>query len=401
VNNGPGTVTYIDNQPDSELRRVVGDFVGPTDNDPPPQDIKFMEFWDGRVFFNTVSEPWRIRFSKRSNPGELGVGEESFPDLNYFDIPANDGTCTGMKAVGSGLLLCTDRYLYSVPGNYEAGNVPPDKISSRASGVSHWAIDEHPGDTTTNTASAIYIGRDKRLWRQYPGGRLEDIGAPIQDKLNIADLSISKPFTVRVFSRGKNWFVALGVGRSGGRYEFWFYDLDALAWMGFGFDAGIINALSIGSGIEFASGVGETYAHMGGNSLNVVYPLFDPSIAVSAASVITTQPRDMGDTTSLKTLEEIVYYVDDTSPAGWACDVRMDGTGAFVALGEATFTGSPRYRGAGILRFNPKDLPSRYFHAIELKITLATGSAMIPGKLYRVETIYRTESTGVSGRPSG
>jgi hypothetical protein len=402
VNNGPGTVTYVDNQPNSELSRVIGVFDAPTTNGPPPEDIKFMEYWDGRVFCNTVSEPWRIRFSRQTNSAELGIGEESFPEVNYFDIPANDGVCTGMKAVGSGLLFCTDRYLYSCSPNYQTGQTPPDRISSRASGVTHWAIDEHPGDTTTNTASAIYIGRDKRLWRQYPGGRLDDIGAPIQDRLNRGNLTISKPYIVRVFSRGKSWFCAVGIGRAEGRYDFYFFDLDSLCWVDFGFSGGVIKGLSIGSGIEFASGAGETFAHIGSVTSQQVYPVLDTSIAISTASLLTTQVMDMGDPTSLKTLEEIVFYLDDTSPAGWNCAVRFDGsTAGYVSLGEATFTGSPRYRGPGILRFNPKDLASRFWHAIQLEMTLATGSAMVAGALYRAEIVYKVESTGVSARPSG
>lgn len=397
-NTGPGTATYIDNQPDSQLKQIVGDFAGPTDNVPPPADIKFMEYWDGRVFCNTVSAPWRIRFSKRSGEG-LGVGEESFPETNFFDISAEDGICTGMRVVGGSLLLATDRYLYSVPTNYASGG-QPDRVSSRGAGVTHWAIDEHPGDTSGNSASAIYIGRDKRLWRQYPGGRLEDIGAPIQDKLDRGNLGISKPYIVRVFSRLRNWFCAVGIGRADARYDFYFFDLDALAWMNFGFTDGVFKGMSIGTGIEFTTGVGSAYAHIGRDSANQIYPLFETSIATSTASVLTTQSMDFGDITTKKTLQEVVFYVDDAS-ANYACSVRFDGsTGAYTSMSEFDPASSPRYRGPGIIRFDVKNISTIQWHSAQFQFTLAGAAAFSIGALFRVEMVISIESTGASGRPS-
>jgi hypothetical protein len=400
VNGAVGTVTYRDNQPDTELGQVIGNFTAPTRNDPPPADIKFMEYWDGRVFFNTVAAPWRIRYSERTSSSRLGVGEESFPADNFLDVPSDNGVATGLKVVGGTLLIGTDRFLYAVPNNYESG-APLVKVSSRGGGVGHFAIDDHPGDTLDGEASAIYVSRDKRLWRHYLSGRLDDIGAPIQDKLNAAVLTYSKPYIVKVFQREKNWLCAVGIRGANDRYDFYFFDFDAKCWYDLAFAGGVTNVLSIGAGINFTLG-GIGYAIMGDTSGQVIHHVMGGTVTMGTP-IITTQFLDMGDTESKKTLEEIVFYVSDASLADWGCAVRFDGsTGAFTTLTQtAGVASSPRYRGPGILRFDAKALGPKQWSSMQLKLTIGGPATSVQASLYKVEIFYRMASTGAPGKPSG
>lgn len=404
-NTGVGTVTYWDNVPDSERGRVVGTFREVTDNEPPPADIKFMEYWDGRVWATTVSAPWRLRYSKRTSPDVLGVGEESFPSINFIDIPSDDGLVTGMRAVGGTLLVCTDRFLYVVPSNYESG-APLDKISARGGGVNHYAIDDHPGDTTNNAASAIYVSRDKRLWRHYLGGKLEDLGAPIQDKLNDAPTTglgpVMRPFLVKVFNVGKSWLCAVGILNSSLRtyYNWYFFDFDSLCWYDLGFVGIGTPALCIGAGVNFSNGaVG--YAHMGKNTGNSVWQLMDPTLSGAVGAYLQSQWIDFGSDMGKKTVEEIVFFVSDIATPGWACEVRFDGsTGAFTSLAQYDPASTPRYRGPGIIHWNMRNVGPKQWHSIQIKATLAN-HATVPPRLYKIEFRGRAASSGEAGLPSG
>ncbi|MGH9848058.1 MAG: hypothetical protein ACREEM_55955, partial [Blastocatellia bacterium] len=397
-NNLVGTVTYRDNQPDSERGRVVGDFPAPTGNDPPPTDIRFMEFWDGRVWYTTIAAPWRLGYSRFTNPDILGVGEESFPALNSIDISANDGLITGMRVVGDSLIVCTDRFMYAVAGLGE-GAYRLDRVSARGGGVGHFSLADHPGDTTTNTSSMLYVSRDKRFWRHYPGGRLEDLGAPIQDKLNSADFAFSKPYIVTVFQVEKHWFCAVGI-RVATRYDFYFFDFDTVAWMDFGFAGGVTNVLSISSAVFFPPGTPE--ARLGSTAGQTTYPLMQDSGSPVTTAKLTTQILDMGDVNQKKTLQEIVYYVSDATYTGHGCKARLDGTSAaYTALTKYDPVSTPRFRGPGIVRWNASALGPAQWSALQLEIELGTVFSATVQKIHKVEVVYSVASTGRSGRPSG
>lgn len=399
-NTGVGTVTYFDGQPDQKLGAVIGLFDGSqlVNNQPPPADVKFMEYWAGRVWFNTLSQPWRLQFSGDSQQIPLGVAEESIPPTNYRDIPANDGQITGMRVVGSSILICTNKSIYYVDGTNE-GNFTLIRLSSRGQGVNHFAIDEHPGDSTEQSASAIYVSADNRMWRHFPGGRVVDIGWQIQDKLDaVQRTGTNRPFLVKVAPLNKNWVCVLAIrNQANTGYVTFFYDFDTASWYDWGY--GAIGSSTIancwGAGYLYASTKQVVFA--GNNSSANVYTIQDGATATGLQATFTTQALDFGSRRTKKSIESINVFCSDDSLSGWQVQVQYDQAGGFVSYTKDTIANSPRYRGPGVMMFSPP--APKQFHSAEVKLIWGTTTGT-PPKVYRVEIVYRPESTGEAGSPS-
>ncbi len=398
-NTGVLAVTYQDFQSDNEVGNLIGAFDAAQliNNQPAPEDIQFFEYWDQRVWANTLSEPWRLRFSGDSIQIPLGVAEESWPDLNYLDIPANDGKITGIRVVGSSLLVCTNSCIYYVDAS--GGGYRLVRLSSRGQAVNHFAIDEHPGDSTTESASAIYVGADNRLWRHFPGGKVVDIGWQIQDKLDVVQRTgTNRPFIVRVLPLGKNWVGVVAIrNQANTGYNVFFYDFDASLWYDWGYggigSSTLTNA--IGGGFNFVQNENAIYA--GGNTSNTVYLIQDEANSSGLQPTFTTQPLDFGAPQAKKTIEAINVYVSDDSLTGWSAQIQYDRAGGFVAYPRATISGSPRYKGSGVMSFScpvPKQ-----FHFAELKVIWGTSTSVLV-RTMKAEIVYRVQSTGEAGTPS-
>jgi hypothetical protein len=405
-----GTRTYVDALPDSERAKAVGNFVVPLDrNNPPPSDIKYTAYWNGQVFCTTASTPWRLYYSRQGSPEELGVGEESFPPSYYTDISSDNGYITGLRPVGDSLLVCTDRYLYFADG--PPNNYKLVRVSARGAGVSHWAIDEHPGDSTSNTASAIYVGRDKRLWRHYPGGQIQDLGAPIQDKLDLVKVSGARPFHVRVCMVDRYQLLALGILNTNGTfYDFYFYDFDTNNWLDLGFSQnsalGGQPSWCIGTGLDFGTHLGAAAVGLAIN--NVLYNIMNGAVSAGTPGNPTangeTHFLDFGDWTAKKTLQGIIFYTSDTtadtSATDWKCFVRFDkSASAYLLLTRLPLSGTPRDLGPGTFFWDVKALGVKQWHAIQVAWFIGGAAISTLNKLHRVEIIYTLESTGASGKP--
>lgn len=415
-NNTVGTVTYVDTLADSQAKRILGDVVGPTRNFPPPADIKYMAFWDGRVWCSTVSAPFRVQFSASPEDVTIGVVEECFPALNYRDVSADDGFITGMRIVGSSLLISTERYLYVV----DSGPYRLTRISSRGAGVNHWAMDEHPGDSSEQSASALYVARDKRLWRQFPGGRIEDIGWPIQDKLDLIDANTLRPVVLRVVQVRKQWLLALGiritpVGQVE-RYSYLFYDFDRQSWHDFGYGVGFFDSGynpgaerpwgTVINGIYYTSNAtGIPYAALGGDGEDAAYGLETLSTSPVTGIILTTQWLDLGDKAGKKSLQYVNVHTD-IDPTLLFVYAYFDGAVAPFTLALMTETvseTSPRYPGGGLYRFllpletsTFADITQNQFHTV--KVLVASDPAAVVGQsVFKIEVGYTVESTGISG----
>lgn len=400
ITNNVGTFSYWDAQPDTKLGAVIGLFDSSTLilNQPAPSDIKFMEYWSGRVWCNTLSQPWRLQFTGDSRQIPLGVAEESWPATNFRDIPANDGQITGMRVVGGTLLVCTNKAIYYVSGNNE-GDYTLVRLSSRGQGVNYFAIDEHPGDSTEESASAIYVSSDNRMWRHFPGGKVVDIGWPIQDKLDaVQRTGTNRPFLVKVTPLNKNWICVLAIrNQANTGYVTFFYDFDTKAWYDWGYGAigssTIANA--VGAGYNYAQN--KTSVYGGSNSAPTIYLIQDDTTASGLQATWTSQALDFGSRRAKKTIESINVYVSDDTLSGWQVQVQYDQAGGFVAFTKDTISGSPRYRGPGVMMFST---PSpKQFHSAEIKLIWGTTTGT-PPKVYRVEVVYHPESTGEAGSPS-
>lgn len=414
TNNASGTKTYFDFQPDTKLAQIIGNFSGPTTNNPPPADIKYMAFWDGRVWVVSVSTPYRLQYSGSPSQIPLGVAEECFPALNFKDLTADDGFFTGLRVVGASLLAGSERYLFVVDGSSEA-TYRLTRISSRGAGVDFWAMDEHPGDSTEQSASAIYLSRDKRLWRQYPGGRIEDIGAPIQDKLDLINTNQLRPVVVRVVQVRKSWllFVGIRITPPGAteRYSYLVYDFDHQTWHDFGYGLGLFDDDSnYGSGAASAWGsvfggiyyvnavAGIPFALIGGDGSDQAYSIMGAEVAEDSHN-FATQWLDFGDKGAKKSLQ----YVNVHAPADGLTGVyvNLDGDPALLQLSrvpDTTAADSPRFAGTDLHRFvMSSDLGHNQFHTVKIHVFIDS-SVMEPGDSVRkLEVGYNVEQTGISG----
>lgn len=398
-NNTVSSLTYQDYQPDSKVGALIGAFDAAQliNNKKAPSDIQFFEYWDQRVWANTLSTPWRLRFSGDSAQIPLGVAEECWPDLNYLDIPGNDGKITGMRVVGSSLLVCTNSRIYYIESN--GGGYRLVQLSSRGQAVNHFAIDEHPGDSTNDSASAIYVSADNRLWRHFPGGKIVDIGWQIQDKLDAVQRSgTNRPFLVNVLPLGKNWLLVVGIrNQANTAYNVFFYDFDTALWYDWGY-GGIGSSVptnTVGGGFNFVQNKNAIYA--GGNTSNTLYLIQNEADATGLQATFTTQPLDFGSPRAKKSIEAIHVYVSDDTLSGWGVQVQYDRTGGFVPLVKDTLSNSPRSRGSGVMMFSVQ-VPKQ-FHFVEIKGIWGTTTS-VPPRIMKVEIVYRVVSTGEAGSPS-
>lgn len=398
-----GSKSYRDGQPDAKLGQILGGLPYPHLNNPPPASIKFLSYWDGRFWFVDPTRPWEIGFTGSPTQNPLGVAEECFPAGNRLQVSTDDGAVTSSHVVGGALLVGSDKYLYQVTGTSEA-DYRLVRVSSKALAVGHWAIDEHPGDSTTDTASAIYIGQDRRMWRHYPGGRFEDIGAQIQDKLDATPLDASRPFFVRVAQVDKNWLCALGfINPTKTKYSFYFYDFDSKQWYDWGFDQTEQPGWSISFGVYYPAVAGTLI--WGGTTnaqLNVLNNSLGISIGTNAA--IKTKPLDMGDRTMKKTLQRVILFVDDASKS-FAVKVAVDGSDAAAgtSLVLADHANTPAYPGANIMDFVPTSssgLKGSQWHAIQVRAAIPSAGDNFFHHIAKMRVVYTLESTGdLGGQP--
>lgn len=430
-NNAVGTVTYVDFRADFPfVGGILGGIVAPTENNPPPADVRYMAYWDQRIWVVSAAVRSRLQYSGNSAQIQFGVAEESFPALNFLDVPADDGFIVGLKTVGTSLLVCTERYLYFVDAS--TGTYRLVRISSRGSGVDQYAIDGHPGDSSEQSASALYVSRDKRLWRQYPAGRIEDMGWPIQDKLDTIDLGQKKPVTIKVAQVGKNWLLVLGIRQqtwSGTpRYNYLFYDFDEQSWidLGLGGANGLWGSGYAGYSVGFWSGVasGVVYNSNSGIStlaigsdgaagwqrLNI---MADTANAFGGYFVGNSQDLDCGDKQLKKTFQELLIHTDIPA-SSFTVAMSFDGTTGTSGIyylqpvANSTTATSPRYMGNQVLRyvfpstpitsggFGPGASPApTTFHTARILWQVLGGT--LNAGVFKIVMNYTVESTGVSG----
>lgn len=395
--NNKNTLTsldYDDEGPDTRLGIVIGANSLPTVNNPPPR-MRFIAYWDGRFWGVEEARQWRLRFSGDANTIPLGVAEECWPELFYRDITSGEGYVTGLKVVGSTLMIMTTKYTYYIVGN-SYSNYSISRLSTRGFGVSANGIDEHPGDSTTESASAIYVSRDKRLWRHYEGGRIEDIGAPIQDKLDATPLGGRHPFMVRVVRLEKLWLLVLGMQSfADGPYRLLFYDFDAQAWYDWGYYS---NLIDIGDVVGYAylpSGSdisGQTFVQLGRYYSASFAGLWLGNVNNYLAHW-KTQHLDHGDRTAYKQHEAIWVYVNDKNLYGWGVSTYYDEETSPVAWTRQVLD-SGRDPGGNIIAFTPPAVKQWKSCSYRLDVPGPLGRA------YRFEAFFRNLSTGSTGEPS-
>lgn len=192
VGNANGGIHYADPRStgtdgDNVLGTDIGPFPAPYLTNDPPLYFRCIAYWNGTMWglgpqgpSTDESDLSLLKFSRIDDPGQIGRGEECWPILNFLRIPARDGSGLGLAVIGDTLIVTTERYLY-----YVAGTGPGDyrlaKLSSRGLGVSNRAICEFIGDAQTNSSAMIFLGRDRVVWAQAPGGPAQNLSISVQD----------------------------------------------------------------------------------------------------------------------------------------------------------------------------------------------------------------------------
>jgi hypothetical protein len=394
INLGGPIIVTDDRTDDSSLGEILGKKSMPFENDPPP-NMRYIAYWRGRFWGVPEAFPWQVVFSGDSGQIALGVPEECFPANNRRDVPSADNYATGLHVVGDDLIVATQRYAYFVSGSNE-GDFELRRLSTRGFGIAQRGIDEHPGDSSEASSSAIYVGRDKRVWRHMSGGNIVDIGAPIQDKLdNVRQLADNPPFIVRVLRADRFWLLCLGISNTfvGGGYtgyDFFFYDFDQQVWMDWGYYGAdvdhIVTALDgfIASGISFIA----LYTRAG-------FTPFGFNLLLEQGATLTgflrTQKIYGTDRGSKKTMQRVRLETSDSTDPAWKVVVRFDDDPTEYEMTRAPFTqGSPRDAGSRIIDFEYQS--ARQFHCFDLGITIPSNSK----KLYSFAPYLAPASTGTA-----
>ena len=149
-----------------------------------PVKFSHQAYWQGRVWGNGAQDPSAVYFSGDAIQIPFGVPEECYPSNNVLRVSAEDGRVTGMKVVGSYLLIVTDRYTYYVAGTNES-NYQLLKFSSTMYGLHDYQMCELAGETTDSEPQVVYLGNDWKVYAFSPSTGSTQISQPIQDKLDM------------------------------------------------------------------------------------------------------------------------------------------------------------------------------------------------------------------------
>lgn len=204
--NTGGPLTYMDTLAD-DTRLATDTWVGtpqpglfdaPTQNYPPPTDLNYAIYWNGRFWGASTSQVGILFYSARNdgvvtNEIPVGVGEESWPRIFTLNVPGDDGRITGLRVVGNSLIVLTDLSIYQVVGS-SPGTYGLFKLTARGGGTSHFAACEIPG-TDTNAGGDIlaYMGNDGRVHFLFTNGGDYPQSYAIQDKIDAYFATLSLP----------------------------------------------------------------------------------------------------------------------------------------------------------------------------------------------------------------
>jgi hypothetical protein len=196
-----GTTGFIDSYTDSNLIPQL-QIPQVTNNQPPT--FMHQAYWDGRVWGNGTADPSAVYFSGDIVQIPFGVAEECYPTNNVLRISAEDGRVTGMRVVGSYLLIVTDRYTYYVAGTNET-NYRLLKFSSTMYGLHDYQFVELAGETTDSEPQVVYLGCDWKIYAFSPSTGSTQIIQPIQDKLDIFGNPYQSIVTTDALGTGVTW----------------------------------------------------------------------------------------------------------------------------------------------------------------------------------------------------
>ena len=332
--NFPGnTITYTDFLGDDTALGTAtggpGKLAAPAvgQNAPPPADLNFIQYWDGRFWGAASSQIGILFFSARSSIGNpedgitVGVPEECWPVGFTRNIPESDGRVTGLRAVGGNLFVLTDNNIYAVVGG-NSTSYSLTRVSSKGHGTSHFATCVLPAEDVNSTDVLVHYGNDGRLYFLFGSGGDFPISYPIQSFIDAYNYGASN-VTVGVVHTGVSSYIYLNLNPAyyGSNLPF-YYDLErkiwvnAIATLGTGFVEGLLNGV-----------LTQVYSDQ---SFNVLTASVSGSPS-TRLSFITNTVAPAGDSKSDATLESVTVYTNE-APANINVRPTIDG----VTLGYMT-----------------------------------------------------------------
>jgi hypothetical protein len=371
-NVGNGTITYTDTLGDDTALGTClapgqstgpGKIVAPANgtNAPPPSDLNFPVYWDGRFWASSQTQIGLLFFSARSTFGasttlganediNCGVAEECWPPIFTRPIPDADGKITGLRVVGGTLMVLTDKAIYAVYGSNQT-NYGLSKVSSKGAGTSHFATCVIPGEDVNASDVLVHFGNDGRLYFLFGSGGDFPVSYPIQPDLEVAGASAATA-TVFTMHNSTSTYVGLVPVPGGTLY---LYDLERKIWIKSGFSAygtGVVEGLLNGA---------LTYLFSDYNFGNNVYygnqAIGTPAVGYTILTNWTTFGKDKKDD---KLLASVTVYTNDPA-ANIQCFVSVDGGFGFqMTQVPSTGTYGPAFHEfADAIVFEPQGGPFR------------------------------------------
>jgi hypothetical protein len=250
LNNNTGnaagqTITYTDFQGDDTVVQagavtggpgsVSAPPYGPTGgtNLPPPPDLNFIQYWDGRFWGASSTQVGILFFSCRvdanTSDTTVGVPEECWPLLFTRAIPESDGRITGLRTVGNTLVVLTDNNIYTVTGN-QYNTYGLVRVPAKGHGTSHFATCVIPaGDLGTDDV-LVHFGNDSRLYFLGSSGDFP-ISYPIQNAIGLYPGNVTaQGVTLSVVHNGTSGYVVMGLPSTAAQPGEYWYDLERQAW---------------------------------------------------------------------------------------------------------------------------------------------------------------------------
>lgn len=239
----PASLVWFDLYKDSDLL-LSGALMGPRFTNGRPtvtlatgaietSKASHIAYWDQRLWTSPAQEPSIVQYSADFGQVTFGVAAESFPEENVLRIPAEDGAITGLKLVGSQLLVMTRRWAYYVAGNNQT-NYRLLRYSTTMGGVGPYQITEVSSQLEEQGATVAFFAPDGRLYAYAPGGQPQWISEEVNDKIVASyDFSHVSYLNTRVHSIS-SWSrrgVAVALSdKNGANGALLFFDLETKTW---------------------------------------------------------------------------------------------------------------------------------------------------------------------------
>jgi hypothetical protein len=313
-----GTATY-------DGTHGLGKVASPRgENAPPPKDLNYIAYWDGRFWGASQTQIGLLFFSGRSagNNEDISVGvpEECWQPTFTRVVPESDGRITGLRTVGNNLYVLTDNNIYAVVGG-DRDTYGLTRISSKGHGTSHYATCVLPAEDVNSTDVLVHFGNDGRLYMLFGSGGDFAISYPIQDQI-ISSGSTASTVNVGAIHTKDSSYIYLSLVN---RVVFW-YDLERKIWSKSWFlTSAFIEGLLNGAVVQAYSAVGPNQVYLGENTTGA--PVVGLFVSTNVVSPGPAEAR-LDD----KTLESVRIYTNDANLANVTFYIGGTNMGAMIPV---------------------------------------------------------------------